>query len=180
MIIDIFLIQWGLVEWNGEYWRVNPRYRLSINVEYKEPLKEEPSNLDDTVEENFQEHIEKGLDVQPTKKTNQLKVIYFKMPNSDGTFLLRDANYEDDGRAYFKITYQEDSNKGRIDYISRGLDNRTINRYEAYLKPVCDVINYNDIDNSNKVTQLSSGEVYFTGTSWQIVQDKKITVRFEF
>lgn len=115
-------------------------------------------------------------------KDSNLKTFYFSMPESDGTFEISNGDEEDNGRPYYKIQFSERSSKGELSYISRGRDKRAINRYEAYLKPVCEIEsldNYMQLESSDKVVQIESGEVIHYGSRWVVNPDKKIKIKVE-
>ncbi len=119
------------------------------------------------------EQSEKPKDIE--LKEN-LKVDYFSIPRSNGSFPLKfrreTVNYE----VYYKIS-SSNSQLGKIEYISDKIhDRRAINEFKAFLEPVAIVEGEEKRDNACCIKMIEPGEMRKSGEEWVVV--KKMRVRF--
>ena len=107
----------------------------------------------------------------------QMTNIYFSMPEGDGSFQLSNGEPLNDGKKYFRIEFEESSNKGKIFFLPSDRDQRAINRLESYLKPVCEIENITNARTASKIELLNSGKVTLINDKWVINPDNKIRIK---
>lgn len=126
---------------------------------------------------NFKEDPTSEPVILSHKNDSKSKNLYFTIPEQDGSFVISNGSESNDGRKYFKISFDESSSKASITYISSQRDGRAINRLDTNLKPVCDIMNISNASSANKIEILKKGEVLLQGDKWVIDSNNKIKIR---
>lgn len=111
-----------------------------------------------------------------TKHTKYTKK-FFTMPNYDGSFNISNGDDNNDGKKNYVIIYEELSNQGELMYLPSDRDQRSINRFEAILKPVCDIINITNTDSATSIELLESGKVSLVIDRWVVDLDNKVKIK---
>ena len=109
--------------------------------------------------------------------SNKLNVLYFSMPENDGSFLLYNGESSNDGRKYYRLEYIDGSETGVLYFISGDRDKRAINMLESYLKPVCDIENIENADSVTNIEFKNPGKVSLRNDSWVIDSDNKVQIK---
>lgn len=117
----------------------------------------------------------RGKDNSSSPK-NVEKTLYFSMPNKEGEFHHDKGAEELEGRRYYKLTYQENSKEGTLEYRSGSLDISAINQRDSILRPVCNIEN-STMDSPSYIEKKSPGKVIRNGDVWKI--EEKIKIRFQ-
>ena len=119
--------------------------------------------------------------VNPTSYNSQpqrqLTKAYFSMPSGDGSFQISNGEPLNDGKKYFRIEFEEFSNRGELFYIPSERDQKAINRLESFLKPVCDIENISNASTATKIELIQSGKVSLINDSWVIDTNNKIKIK---
>jgi len=119
--------------------------------------------------------------VKPTSNNSQpqrqLTKAYFSMPSGDGSFQISNGEPLNDGKKYFRIEFEEFSNRGELFYIPSERDQKAINRLESFLKPVCDIENISNASTATKIELIQSGKVSLINDSWVIDTNNKIKIK---
>ncbi|NLY14681.1 MAG: hypothetical protein GXZ10_13830, partial [Gammaproteobacteria bacterium] len=102
---------------------------------------------------------------------------FFTMPNYDGSFNISNGDDNNDGKKNYVIIYEELSNQGELIYLPSDRDQRSINRFEAILKPVCDIINIANTDSATSIELLESGKVSLVIDKWVVDLDNKVKIK---
>lgn len=138
----------------------------------------ENKNIDN--KSNNSEEIFDQPEVTVTEKAeNQTKHTkkFFTMPNYDGSFNISNGDDNNDGKKNYVIIYEELSNQGELIYLPSDRDQRSINRFEAILKPVCDIINIANTDSATSIELLESGKVSLVIDKWVVDLDNKVKIK---
>jgi hypothetical protein len=101
-------------------------------------------------------------------------VLFFSLPDEDGSFSLDNSSISPTSRSYYKVEYTEGDNKGKLIYRSGDLDISALSQMDYILSPVCDIEN-SSMPNPTVIYIESDGEVIKEGDSWKI--DQKIKIR---
>lgn len=147
---------------------------LDENIDLGRKLEQEPIHKNGEKSETKNPKTDSFISQTPAKKISK---IYFSMPESDGSFQISNGEISNDGKKYFKIEFEESSNTGELFYLSGDRDQRAINRFESYLKPVCDIENITNSSTATKIELIHSGKVSRLNESWVIVPDNKIKIK---
>lgn len=107
----------------------------------------------------------------------QLTKAYFSMPGGDGSFQISNGEPSNDGKKYFRIEFEESSNRGELFYMPSERDQKAINRLESFLKPVCDIENISNASTATKIELIQSGKVSLINDSWVIDTNNKIKIK---
>lgn len=112
-----------------------------------------------------------------SQSTKLLTKAYFSMPGSDGSFQISNGEPSNDGKKYFRIEFEDSSNRGELFYIPSERDQKAINRLESFLKPVCDIENISNAATATKIELIQSGKVSLINDSWVIDTKNKIKIK---
>ncbi len=141
----------------------------------------ENKNIDN--KSNNSEEIFEQPEVTVTEKAeNQIKHTkytkkFFTMPNYDGSFNISNGDDNNDGKKNYVIIYEELSNQGELKYLPSDRDQRSINRFEAILKPVCDIMNIANTESATSIELLESGKVSLVIDKWVVDLDNKVKIK---
>lgn len=105
-------------------------------------------------------------------------VMYFSVPEVDGSFLIDNGRNIFDDRKFYKIEYEENKSSGLLSFLPSKYDNRAINEYDTFLKPVCNIENVGSRSNANNIEIISPGVVVKIDNRWHIDPDKKVKIKF--
>ncbi len=111
------------------------------------------------------------------KQERAIKSVYFSMPEPNGSFQFANSALTNDGKKYYRIDFEENSNKGNLHFLSSERDQRAINRLDSYLTPACKILNIIDSPNASRVQMKEIGAVKRTEDGWQIDPDKKVVIK---
>ncbi|MGQ1890244.1 hypothetical protein ACT29H_07355 [Thermophagus sp. OGC60D27] len=116
--------------------------------------------------------------IKSDKKISKKTVTsYFSIPESDGSFKLSNAKTSNNGKNFYKIIFEESSTSGEIFYIPGNSDGRAINRYESYLKPVCEIENMENLSTAKRIELKQCGKVTLQNDRWIIDSNNKIKIK---
>ncbi|MBZ9787600.1 hypothetical protein LB456_09045 [Psychroflexus sp. CAK57W] len=115
--------------------------------------------------------------VLPEKKEVKNNILFFTIPEGDGSFIKTNGEETYSGKNYFKISFEESSLKGDLFYISGQRDGRAINRLDTNLKPVCEIENISNASTANRVELIEKGKVTLQGEKWVIDPNNKVKIR---
>jgi len=144
--------------------------------EIKDALQKE--NL--LLKENFpKQPTEDVIDnkVEISQKANGFSIIYFTIPEDDGSFIVDKGGTYDDGRKFYKIEYSKDDVHGKLFFITSDQDKKAINRLDSYLKPVCEIENILLGNSANKIELSMPGTVVLIEDRWVIYSEKKVKIK---
>lgn len=140
------------------------RLRLSItSASYERNLISEQDDIGDKENKAIQESAE--------------KVLFFNIPDSDGTFNIEKGEKIDDGRKLFKIEYEKDRDIGNVSFISGEFDKKAINNIDFFLIPVCEIENISNRNSASKILMTKAGIVILRNNKWTIDQLQKIKIK---
>lgn len=123
------------------------------------------------------EDVKTTIDSSSNKKEPEKIELFFSIPENDGSFITIKSDSVNDGTKYYKIEYQKNSDTGNLFYINSVQDKRAINRLDSYLKPVCDIDNINNADNSNRIEMLKPGKIIKVAEKWVIDKNNKVKIK---
>lgn len=112
---------------------------------------------------------------QEDERTN---IKYFSVPKNDGSFAIEHGSSTNDGRKFYKIEHEPNSNIGILSYISSEFDKRAINRKDSSLEPVCTIENIENSSSASKIELVNKGKVKLVGDRWVIDLDNKVEIKF--
>lgn len=147
---------------------------LRQNIELGKKLELEKIKKNRDQAEGNGDNLESFISQQPTKKIVRL---FFSMPETNGSFLVSNGEYANDGKKYFRIEFEESGTKGELFYLSGDRDERAINRLDSYLKPVCDIENITSSSSATKIELIHSGKVNRLNDYWIIDPDNRLKIR---
>lgn len=124
---------------------------------------------------NFEEPIDSTKSA--TKISEKTVTSYFSIPESDGSFRLSNAKTSNNGKNFYKIVFEESSTNGEIFYLPGNSDGRAINRYESYLKPVCEIENLENLSTAKRIELKQCGKVTLQNDRWIIDSNNKIKIK---
>ena len=101
--------------------------------------------------------------------------LYYSVPERDGCFLDENSTSSPVVRSYFKISFNESEQKGKLYYRGGNLDASAISQMDLILGPVCEIDNISNRE-ANAINIVSNGTVTRADGRW-IVQ-KKIQLKF--
>ncbi len=64
-----------------------------------------------------------------------------------------------------------------LKYLPSDRDQRSINRFEAILKPVCDIMNIANRESATSIELLESGKVSLVIDKWVVDLDNKVKIK---
>jgi regulator of replication initiation timing len=105
---------------------------------------------------------------------NNLITLYFSIPENDGNFSTEKGMPYADDKKFYKIVFQETSDKGSLHYITGEFDLKAIDSIDYYLMPACEVENLSHRVNAGKVIQIEPGTVNKMYDKWVIVKKVKV------
>ena len=146
---------------------------LEENISLGEELENKNIDNKSNISEEKTAHQEVMVTEKPEKHINK----YFSMPNNDGSFNISNGDDVNDGKKYYKIKYEEASNQGELFYLSSDRDQKSINRLEALLKPVCDIENISNADKATSIELIKSGKVSLIDDKWVIDTNNKVKIK---
>ena len=155
-----------LEEKNKETNNENTRLKNQVNLNKTESISFQVTENDKVESENISE-----------VKREQITSIFFSIPDNNGSFNINNSENFDDGRKYYKVDYEKDSDKGSILFVSSNKDKRAIREFETFLESVCDIENPEEADVASKVEVLKTGIVNFIDGRWVIDKNNKIKVK---
>lgn len=145
----------------------------------KEKLEKENLHLIDN-----KSQLESPFDPQIKENHNELKqnealnsIIFFTIPESDGSFIIEKGESSNDGRKLYRIEYLKNTINGQLYFISSDQDKRAINRLESYLKPVCEIENILLSASANKIELVNPGAVVLISDRWVIDLNSKVKIK---
>ena len=100
---------------------------------------------------------------------------YFTIPENDGSFSIDKGEYFANSKKFYKIEAAENSDYGKLYFLSGELDVKAINNIDFYLIPVCEVENLAISNSATRIIQEKNGTVVKIADKWVI--DKKIKVK---
>lgn len=100
---------------------------------------------------------------------------YFTIPENDGSFSIEKGEYFANSKKFYKIEAGENSDYGKLYFLSGDLDVKAINNIDFYLIPVCEVENLAMSNSATRIIQQQHGTVVKIADKW--VVDKKIKVK---
>jgi len=109
------------------------------------------------------------------KSQTNLNVLYYMIPEEDGSFLDNNSTSTPTNRSYFKIEYLENENTGNLIYRSGELDSSALNQMDLILGPVCEIEN-TSIQNASHINVRSNGTVFKEDGKWVTNKKIKITI----
>ncbi len=120
--------------------------------------------------------LEKRWDIK--KQEENINIIkYFSIPKNDGSFTVEQGSSSNEGRKFYKIEYEPNSNIGNLSYISSEFDKRAINRKDTSLEPVCDIENIENSISATQIKLISKGNVKLVGDRWLIDPSNKVKIK---
>ena len=146
---------------------------LNKNIELNNKLEQKATQKK---ESNAESHYAKSESFNSQNQKNTSK-LYFSMPESDGSFQISNGESSNDGKKYFRIEFKESSTKGELFYLSGDRDQRSINRLESYLKPVCEIENIANSSTATRIELIQSGKVTLINDSWVIDPANKVKIK---
>lgn len=158
---------WGIKNLEREYNELkkeNEQLRLSVTSASSEKnLISEQDDIGNKENKTIQESAE--------------KVLFFNIPDSDGTFNIEKGEKIDDGRKLFKIEYEKDRDIGNVSYISGEFDKKAINNIDFFLIPVCEIENISNRNSASKILMTAAGIVILRNNKWTIDPIQKIKIK---
>src|SRR5690554_1411077 len=139
----------------------------------KKELVEETIELGEKLPEN---QIQVSAE-QP--KVENLKRLFFSIPNENGCFQIYNGSDTDDGQRHYLIEYRPDEKQGEISFVSGPRDQKAIHRFESFLQPVCDIENLSTIEHASRIVQITKGAVLLNDDTWVIDNSKKIKIKLQ-
>jgi hypothetical protein len=109
----------------------------------------------------------------PDESSNNLKTLFYSIPEIDGTFKLESAKDFKEQDSFYKLELISNTN-GNIYFLSGDFDLRAIENIDYYLNPVCEVQNIGNRAFAKKVEMINYGSIVLKGGSWQINDKIKI------
>lgn len=109
------------------------------------------------------------------KKTTELFVSYFQIPDKDGFF---DLDYSEDSlcEKCFYIVESMDMINGKLLFNSEAIAVSAFNNIDDYLKPACEIENESSLLSAKKIEMVQTGSVKLSNNKW-VVNDK-IKIKF--
>lgn len=111
-----------------------------------------------------------------SKPKSNLK-LFFTIPQEDGSFKLINSDKASDGKKYYKVEYEENSQEGTLFFLPSDKDIKAIGLLEQFLEPVCDIDNIMHADTASKIELLKEGKVYLENEKWIIDPKNKVKIR---
>lgn len=111
---------------------------------------------------------------QGTKQTN---ILYFSIPEADGSFKVVNAKTVKEIDCFYKIEVDKNNQKGKLFFISSEFDSRALDNIDYYLNPVCEIENISDRTHAKKINVVDFGTVVLNGDTWKIESTKKLKIR---
>lgn len=139
----------------------------------KKELVEETIELGEKLPEN---QIQVSAE-QP--KAENLKRLFFSIPNENGCFQIYNGSDTDDGQRHYLIEYRTDEKQGEISFVSGPRDPKAIHRFESFLQPVCDIENISTMEHASRIVQIKKGSVLLKDDTWVIDNAKKIKIKLQ-
>ncbi len=101
------------------------------------------------------------------------KVLYFSIPDEDGSFSEETASVTAFMRSYYKIEYFEGDSAAKLIYRSGNLDASALSQMDYILGPVCEIEN-SSMNNPTKIIIESHGTVVQEDDKWKIKDKIKL------
>lgn len=125
-------------------------------------------------EENIPNNVIEWKVDQGTKQTN---ILYFSIPEADGSFKVVNAKTVKEIDCFYKIEIDKNNQKGKLFFISSEFDSRALDNIDYYLNPVCEIENISDRTHAKKINVIDFGTVVLNGDTWKIESNKKLKIR---
>ena len=144
----------------------------------KTKIVEQPNKIlppiDDTtvVEDKINNTVEWEIEQE-----NLSHVIYFSIPESDGSFKAINGKQRKEMDCFYKIEVDKNSQKGKLFFLSGDFDLKALDNIDYYLNPVCEIENISDRTQAKKINVINYGSVVFNGEQWKIESNKKLIIR---
>jgi len=106
----------------------------------------------------------------PEKKPT---ILYFSLPEEDGSFLEDKASVTASARSYYKIEFLEGDRAAKLVYRSGNLDISALSQMDYILGPVCEIEN-SSMNNPTKIIIDSQGTVIKEEDKWKIKDKIKL------
>ncbi len=146
-------------------------------------LEKNNKNLDDRYSELEKKYLElegksenfvpvsDNVIIENTGNTNnpekKLTILYFSLPEEDGSFLEDKASVTASARSYYKIEFLKGDRAAKLIYRSGNLDVSALSQMDYILGPVCEIEN-SSMNNPTKIIIESQGTVVQEDDKWKI------------
>ena len=100
-------------------------------------------------------------------------VLFFSVPEQDGSFSIINSSPIAAGRSYYKVVYNEGETIGTLIYRTGELDESALSQMDFILSPACDIEN-SSILNPTNIEVQSEGKVFMDNEHWQIERKIKL------
>ena len=132
----------------------------------------------ESVDENVEPKVMEWVIDQDVKNKTQERGLFFTIPDSDGSFNIRNGKITKDNDCFYSIETGEDANIGKLHYLSGDYDLRALDNIDYYLNPVCHIENITDRSSAQRIAIVNPGVVNKNGDVWKIDINNKVKIRF--
>lgn len=121
-------------------------------------------------------NIEKTEDIVAVSQNSQEKkvsILYFTIPEENGSFLEDAASITATAKSYYKIEFIDGDSTAKLFYRSGNLDPSALSKMDDVLSPVCEIENAS-MTNPSRISIESQGTVIKDDDKWIILEKIKI------